>query len=44
MEMYMKAKLRSRNTEKLQELIPELLQEMLQVRHTALFFCHLRGL
>lgn len=36
MEMYMKAKLRSRNTEKLQELVPELLRGMLQVRYTAL--------
>lgn len=34
MEMYMKAKLRSRNTEKLQELVPTLLREILQVKHS----------
>ncbi|KAG0564739.1 hypothetical protein M758_8G130600 [Ceratodon purpureus] len=36
-EMYMKAKLRSRNTEKLQELVPELLQEILQVMYSRKF-------
>lgn len=33
MEMYMNAKLRSRNTEKLQELVPELLRNILKVMH-----------
>ena len=39
-EMYMKAKLRSRNTEKLQELVPELVQEMLQVIHAASLYSY----
>lgn len=35
MEMYMKAKLRGRGSEKIQELIPELLRNMLQVMHAS---------
>lgn len=41
MEMYMNAKLRSRNTEKLQELVPELLRNILKVRHTGSIYLHI---